>query len=63
MKQMKDLFYQDYSKFDPDVPNHWVVQYYVEGSEFPQCEYFSDKIKALRFIRKNFGKEVAELYA
>ncbi|MGI2025747.1 hypothetical protein [Endozoicomonas acroporae] len=63
MKQMKDLFYQNYSEIDPSIPNHWVVQYYVEGSGFPECEYCADKAEALRFIEKEFGKEVAELYA
>ena len=63
MKQMKDLFYQNYSAIDHSIPNHWIVQYYVEGFGFPQCEYFKDKSEALRFIKKEFGKEIAKLYA
>lgn len=39
------IFFQDYSD-TPDIPSHWVVQYYIENSDFPQYSYHSTKEEA-----------------
>ena len=45
-KKLKEVFHQS---ADSGIPPHWVVQYYVEGSPFPEAEYFGTEEEAWTF--------------
>ena len=42
----KETFFQ---ASDSGVPSHWVVQYYLNGSSFPEAAYFNKEKDAQEF--------------
>jgi hypothetical protein len=52
MIRHKETFYQDYSDEDINIPSHWVVQYYIDDSPYPEARYFNTAIEATEFEKE-----------
>ena len=56
----KETFYQDYSDEGINIPSHWVVQYYVDDSPFPEAAYFNNKKDATDFEEELKNGDIGE---
>lgn len=58
-----EIFFQDYSMEDINIPSHWCVKYIENGKGFVDYSYHNSKQEAIEWTKKNCKTSPADMHA